>query len=99
MKHSGDFSIGGDVWAGSSKLIEEMGELQQVLGKLIGSHGETAHYDGTELRQRLLEEIADLTAAINFFEETNLTFDEEIAIANRRISKLHMFRKWHKEGK
>jgi hypothetical protein len=30
MKSGGDFSIGNAVWPGTSKLLEEMGELQQV---------------------------------------------------------------------
>lgn len=33
---SGDFSIGGTLWPGLSKLIEECGEVLQVGGKLIG---------------------------------------------------------------
>jgi len=41
MGGSGDFSIGSAVWPGVSKVIEEMGELQQVLGKLIAVAGDT----------------------------------------------------------
>ena len=97
--NSGDFSIGGKVWPGTSKLIEEMGELCQVLGKLIGSHGEVEHYDGSNLRERLVEEVSDLKAAIAFFEEMNLDVDYEVAIAKRFAAKLQKFREWHKEGK
>jgi hypothetical protein len=62
---SGDFSIGGEVWPGTSKVLEEMGELGQVLGKLIGSHGNINHFDGSNLEERLVEEIGDRTAVFN----------------------------------
>lgn len=97
--NSGDFSIGGKVWPGTSKVIEEMGELGQVLGKLVGSHGETAHYDGTNLRERLVEEIADLRAALSFFEEFNLTPEERDRIPERIEKKIRLFVKWQSEGK
>jgi hypothetical protein len=63
---SGDFSIGSKVWPGASKVIEEIGELMQVLGKLIAVAGDTKHWDG-DLRPRLVEEMGDLTAALMFF--------------------------------
>lgn len=33
----GPFSIGSTTWPGVSRVLEELGELGQVLGKLIGS--------------------------------------------------------------
>lgn len=92
---SGDFSIGSEVWPGTSKLLEEMGELQQVLGKLIAVAGSTEHWDG-DLRPRLIEELGDVSAAIGFFMEQNFVGDE-VAIANRIVAKLLLFRKWHAE--
>jgi hypothetical protein len=96
MTGSGDFSIGSKVWPGTSKLLEEMGELQQMLGKLIAVAGSTEHWDG-DLRPRLLEEIADVSAALGFFVEQNLAGAEEDAMADRITEKLMLFRKWHKE--
>lgn len=95
MKGSGDFSIGSKVWPGTSKLIEEMGELQQVLGKLIASHGDPAHWSG-DLREKLVEEIADTMGALAFFVEKNMN-DEMKIVENRTLSKLALFRKWHEE--
>lgn len=92
---SGDFSIGSKIWPGTSKLLEEMGELQQVLGKLIAVAGDTAHWDG-DLRPRLIEELGDVSAAIGFFMEQNFVGDEA-AIASRIVAKLLLFRKWHTE--
>ena len=98
MKGSGDFSIGSSVWPGTSKLIEEMGELHQVLGKLIATAGDTEHWSG-DLRQKLVEEIGDVRAAIRFFEEQNMTGTELVLIEKRsRVEKLALFRKWHRES-
>lgn len=95
MKNSGDFSIGSNVWPGTSKLIEEMGELQQVLGKLLGTAGEVNHWDGTNLRERLIEEIADLRAALIFFTTVNLTANDSNDLEARVCDKLVKFHEWH----
>ena len=91
---SGDFSIGSKVWSGTSKLIEEMGELQQVLGKLIATP-DANHWDG-DLRKMLVEEIGDLSAALDFFKTQNCTLAELLEIAERANEKLALFRRWHK---
>jgi NTP pyrophosphatase (non-canonical NTP hydrolase) len=96
MKGSGDFSIGSQVWPGTSKLLEEMGELQQVLGKLIATAGETKHWEGKDLKERLIEELADVKAAIIFFSLTNLTPAECEAIVKRADAKSDLFLAWHK---
>ena len=90
---SGDFSIGSAVWPGTSKVIEEMGELQQVLGKLIATGGDTKHWDG-DLRKRLIEEIGDVTAALVFFQK-NLTLDEVGQVIERAEKKFDLFNEWH----
>ena len=92
---SGDFSIGSKLWPGVSKVIEEMGELQQVLGKLIAVAGETKHWDG-DLRPRLIEEIGDLRAALVFFQAENFTPDESQQVVERTEKKIALFRKWHR---
>jgi len=92
---SGDFSIGSKVWPGTSKLLEEMGELQQVLGKLMGTAGDPAHWDGSDLRTRIVEEIADLQAAIAFFQEHNLSAFQRDCVAERAAEKRDLFESWH----
>jgi hypothetical protein len=92
---SGDFSIGSRLWPGTSKVIEEMGELQQVIGKLIAVAGDTKHWDG-DLRKRLVEEVGDLSAALIFFKSENMTRDELLEIAERTEKKLTLFRQWQK---
>jgi hypothetical protein len=92
---SGEFSIGSTVWPGTSKVIEEMGELGQVLGKLIGLGGGTEHWDGTDLRERLVEEIGDVIAALKFWQAKNLLPAERIAVGQRSSEKVHLFQTWH----
>lgn len=94
MTGNGDFAIGSKVWPGTSKLIEEMGELQQVLGKLIAVAGSIEHWSG-DLRQKLIEEIGDVRAALLFFEEQNMSHERE-QISLRFQAKRDLFRAWHK---
>lgn len=65
---SGDFSIGSNTWPGIGKLI-------------IGSRGETAHWDGTQLDRRLESELGDLLAAITFVIRENGLNDAALAFA------------------
>lgn len=87
------FAIGSSEWAGISKLIEEAGEVQQVCGKLLGTDGAELHFNGTNLRLRLEEEIADLRAAISFVINKNrLNLDR---IDDRVTKKIGLFNSWH----
>lgn len=60
------FAIGSKVWPGLSKLIEELGEVQQVVGKIIATGGAHRHWADGNLAERLEEEMGDLFAAIDF---------------------------------
>lgn len=90
------FAIGDKEWAGLSKMLEEAGEVIQVGGKLIGSRGATDHWSG-DLREKLVEELADLFAAMMFFGEKNLSDAEADAIMDRAEKKIELFMKWHDE--
>lgn len=94
---NGPFQFGGDTWPGTAKLLEEMGELQQVLGKLIMIGGLTRHWDG-DLRPRLVEELADVQAALEFFVVHNLTTEERIQTGARVDEKLDLFQSWHQNA-
>jgi NTP pyrophosphatase (non-canonical NTP hydrolase) len=65
------YAIGSETWPGLSKLVEECGEVLQVAGKLMGTGGQVEHWDGTDLRERMTEELADLLAAIDFLQYMN----------------------------
>lgn len=92
---AGPYEIGSQVWPGLAKLAEEAGELVQVLAKVVGASGRDRYYDGTDLRQRLIEECGDLTAAVAFFTETN---GLGAAVDVRAREKLALFRQWHEQG-
>ena len=87
------FAIGSTVWPGLSKLIEECGEVQQVAGKLLAMGGATEHWDGTDLRERLTDEIADLRAALRFV--AGLNRRDEDKIAHRGGRKMEILEGWH----
>lgn len=87
------YAIGSDFLPGLSKLIEETGELGQVAGKVIGLGHMGDHWDGTNLEDRLVEEAADVQAAILFFcRHSNL---DHQAILTRTAKKLALFERWH----
>lgn len=86
---AGPFSIGSDVWPGISKLVEESGELGQVIGKLLATGGHEKHWDGSDLRERMRAELADLRAAIDFVAVVN-----ELDLTARHAYKLRLFHTW-----
>lgn len=90
---AGPYSIGSDRWPGLAKLAEECGEVIQVIGKIIAANGESAHWDGSDLRERLEDEIADMRAAAAFLiEYSGLDRDRVIS---RATDKQAMFEHWH----
>jgi hypothetical protein len=96
----GSYEIGSDNWPGLAKLVEEIGELNQVLGKIMGGGGDTTYWDGTDLRVNLTEELADVEAALLFFSESNLDKlrinGEFYGPYNARVQyKLGKFYEWH----
>ncbi len=89
------FSIASKEWPGLSKLSEECGEVVQVIGKLMGTQGSVHHWDGTNLRDRLIEEIGDCWAACAFAAMQNDIYNE---VVERMQMKLTLFEKWQREG-
>lgn len=83
------------------ELQKELGELQQVIGKMLGypdlqSSDIENHPDGTNLRKRLVEEMADVHAAIEF---VTVKLNLQIQGTQDRIkAKLHSFRQWDVES-
>lgn len=90
------FAIGDQQWPGLSKLTEECGEVLQVIGKLMATHGNAAHWDGTDLRQRLLAELGDLAGAFEFVVGF-LPAADLVAVRARAREKYALFQKWHAE--
>ncbi len=98
MKSDGSFSLGHNAWPGLGKCIEESGELNQVFGKLIANHGDTNYYADLDLREKLIEELADDVAAKFAFIDLNLT-GHEIQRTHERVREKYLrFIEWHEEG-
>jgi NTP pyrophosphatase (non-canonical NTP hydrolase) len=88
------FSIGSDTLNGLSKVMEECGELVQVIGKIVAYGGLVDHPDGTKLAYRLSDELADVQAALTFFHRHNNPGLND----SRRVSrKIETFERWHDE--
>jgi len=86
------FGIGAEVYPGLAKVAEEAGELLQVVGKLVATSGAAAHYDGSDLRMRLIEECGDLLAAVGYLTAANGITD---AVTERAARKRELFQTWH----
>jgi NTP pyrophosphatase (non-canonical NTP hydrolase) len=87
------FAIGDNEWAGISKLVEEMGELTQVCGKLMGARGDTNHWSG-DLRAKFIEELGDVQAALDFVIGANFSEAEEEQIEIQYQRKIDTFIEW-----
>lgn len=91
----GDFAIGSRCWPGLGKTTEEVGELLQVLGKLVASGGAAEHWDGTNLHDRLIEETGDAIGALRFLTRANGLPEDQIEL--RAARKYLQFCEWHQE--
>jgi hypothetical protein len=85
-------------WPGLVKLAEEAGEIVQVIAKIIGTGGTLAFRDGQRVkRARLVEEMADLQAALQFVHDHALTGVEQAEFETRCMAKLTTFNRWRLE--
>lgn len=110
---NGDFSLGSKVWPGLSKLIEEAGEvaellpdlillkvigkLQQTAGKLIQTAGAAEHWDG---RGDLHVRVGE--EVVDLFAAARAFFqlngyDGNPELMVREDTKYHQFLNWHAE--
>lgn len=80
----------GQVYRGYFKVVEELGEVLQIMGKL-GPYPQGLHPDGGEdLKIRLEQELADLQAALGYFIAKN-----DLQIDYRRSKyKRGLFEEW-----
>lgn len=86
-------------WKGIYKLIEEMGELQQVLGKLLVTP-DCQHWSG-DLLPKLHEELGDVEAALIYFVKNNSENNRVLnidVISTRYDNKLKLFANWKLSG-
>lgn len=83
-------------WPGVAKLNEECGELIQEIGKLMMIDGTTDHWSG-DLRERLINEMGDVAAALIFVRDHCLTKKERQILAQRADEKVEKFEAWHQD--
>ena len=89
-----DYAIGSHHLPGLAKLVEEMGETAQIVGKIQGLGHMGRHWDGKLLQEELEDEIADTKAAQDFFIKVNGLRKKRI---NKRVKqKVATFERWHK---
>lgn len=82
---------------GLVKLAEECGELVQAAMKRIArSDGEDIHWDGSNLKERLEDEIADVLAAATVVQM--LWHLDIVRIDERLMRKVELFHYWHNGG-
>lgn len=83
-------------WKGIGKLVEECGEVLQICGKAV-AFPVGPHPDGQgPIATRLVEELADLKAAIQYFEHVN---DMPVGLMSlRQREKFEKFTKWGLTG-
>lgn len=89
-----DLAIGSEVWPGLAKVMEESGELSQVIAKLL-AYPDGIHPDGTFMIERLENEIADLSAALQYACWANAEKINNRSIDDRRFEKFDRFTRWH----
>lgn len=92
------FKIEDNKWPGVAKALEEMGELGAELGKLMGSNGKTKHWSG-DLKPRIMDEAADVLAAVTFMVDLNFKDEEHEYILNRFEEKYKTFSGWRESAK
>ena len=78
---------------GVPKLIEECGELQQILGKRLAYWHTEQHPDGKHMTisERMAEEMGDVMAAIYFVADQ---FGIGVDVAHRAEAKRRLFNEW-----
>lgn len=99
------YSIASPTWPGLAKLLEECGEVIQVLSKLMVAPNLDHTWvqpDGSsrgwgDLTDALHEELGDLHAALDFFIFQNDEIDF-YRVQDRTNEKYRLFCEWHREG-
>ena len=86
-------SIGALTLPGLTKVVEEMGELAQVLAKISAIQEIGRYWDGSNLGAMLIDEIGDVEATLEYLKQKNKL--DRKAIKKRKKFKLEKFARWH----
>jgi hypothetical protein len=88
------FFIGAERWPGLTKVVEECGEVLQNAGKILAFPDEP-HPSGTVPGADFWDEVADLTAALEYMAAHNPVNAERFK--RRADAKRRLFEQWHAE--
>lgn len=90
------YSFGSDLHPGFAKIVEEIGEALEVIGKILMIGGKFVHWVGC-LRKPLHKELADVSAAIDFYiaQPENMSDHERRKFFERKMGKIAKFEDWH----
>lgn len=91
------YTIRSDRWKGLAKLQEEMSELNTVLSKIVENGGSLEYWNDINLGKNLIEELADVSAAMSFFMANNFPESDLISIGARELEKLDKYWEWSKD--
>lgn len=91
------FKIEDKKWPGVAKCLEEMSELSTEFGRLIANNGKVKHWNGTDLKLTIKDEVADVLAALTFFVDYNMNDLEIEYILDRMKRKFDTFNGWRED--
>lgn len=81
-------------WPGLAKIVEESGELNQVLGKIIANGGLPSYkWENIPLDEKMIEELGDVLGAI-FFMIEHCPYISEDRVIERADMKYRLFNEW-----
>lgn len=89
--------LGDMKYHGIVKVVEESAELIAELAKLTACP-DGIFWDGSNIHERVLDEIGDALAAINFFVGQLPNPADQLAINKRCMEKTVKFMMWHDAG-
>lgn len=88
-------------WRGYKKVVEECGELLCEIGKVMvvpeGEHWDEK-YGKPSLRQRMMDEVGDVFAALDYLVVHEFSSTEQTIIRTRRTAKFKRFSEWELDG-
>lgn len=90
------YAMGSEQFPGMAKVVEEMGELQQVVGQILMT-GSLDHWHG-DRTESLIEEIGDVIASLSYFVEKNMADGAKARLNDRIALKLATYNVWDAEG-
>jgi hypothetical protein len=78
-------------------LVEEVGGLLGVAGRLMATHGTPEHWSGADLASNYLYRLASATSAAEFAAGF-ASSAERARVRDRMQDKLRLFQRWHREA-